>query len=1837
MFGSSLSPVVCRRVQVLFTLCSGRLYLQLFVGRLLSYLRYVRFVFISSCLQEGSYLIYVMFASSLSPVVCRRALVLFTLCSLRLYLQFWRRALVLFTLYSLRLYLQLFVGGLLSYLLYVRFVFISSCLQEGSYLIYVMFASSLPPVVCRSALVLFTLCSLRLYLQLCVGLLQSYLRYVRVVFTSSCLQDGSCLIYVMFASSLSPVVCRSALALFTLCSLRLYLQLFVGGLLSYLRYVRVVFTSSCLQERSCLIYVMFTSSLSPVVCRKAHVLFTLCSGRLYLQLFVGRLLSYLRYVRDVFISSCLQEGSCLIYVMFASLRLYLQSFVGGLLSYLLYVRFVFISSCLQDGSCLIYVMFISSFSPVVCRRAHVLFSLCSSRLYLQLFVGVLLSYLRYVRFVFISSCLQEASCLIYVMFGSSLPPVACRRAHVLLTLCSGRLYLQLFVGGFKSYLRYVRVVFTSSCLQDGSCLIYVMFASSLSPVVCRRAHILFTLCSLRLYLQLFVGGLLSYLRYVRFVFISSCLEEGSCLIYVMFASSLSPVVCRRALVLFTLCSLRLYLQLFVGGLISYLRYVRFVFTSSCLQERSCLIYVMFSSSLPPVVCRTALVLFTLCSGRLYLQLFVGRLLSYLRYVRVVFTSSCLQDGSCLIYVMFASSLSPVVCRSALALFTLCSLRLYLQLFVGGLLSYLRYVRVVFTSSCLQERSCLIYVMFTSSLSPVVCRKAHVLFTLCSGRLYLQLFVGGLLSYLRYVRDVFISSCLQEGSCLIYVMFASSLSPVVCRRALVLFTLCSGRLYLQLFVGGLLSYLRYVRIVFTSSCLQERSCLIYVMFASSLSPVICRRAHVLFTLCSLRLYLQLFVGCSCLIYVMFVSSLSPIVCRRALVLFTLCSGRLYLQLFVEGLQSYLRYVRVVFTSSCLQQRSCLIYSMFASSLSPVDCRRAHVLFTLCSLRLYLQLFVGGLMSYLRYVWVVFISSCLQERSCLIYVMFTSSLSPVVCWKAHVLFTLCSGRLYLQLFVGRSCLIYVMFTSSLSPVVCRTLLSYLRYVHFVFISSCLQEGSCLIYVMFGSSLHPVICRTALVLFSLCSLRLYLQLFIGGLISYLRYVRFVLISSCLQEGCCLIYFMFASSLSPVVCRRAHILFTLCSLRLYLQLFVGALLSYLRYVLFVFTSSCLQDCSSLIYVMFGSSLPPVVCRTALVLFTLCSLRLYLQLFVGVLLPYLRYVRFVFISSCLQEGSCLIYVMFGSCLPPVVCRSALVLFTLCSLRLYLRLFVGRLMSYLRYVRVVFTSSCLQDGSCLIYVMFGTSLSPVVCRRALVLFTLCSLRLYLQLFVGGLLSYLRYVRVVFTSSCLQKGSCLIYVMFASSLPPVVCRSALVLFTLCSLRLYLQLFVGGLMSYLRYVRFVFISSCLQGALVLFTLCSFRLYLQLFVGGLLSYLRYVRIVFTSSCLQERSCLIYVMFALSLSPVVCRRALVLFTLCSLRLYLQLFVGGLISYLRYVRFVFTSSCLQERSCFIYVMFSSSLPPVVCRTALVLFTLCSGRLYLQLFVGRLLSYLRYVRFVFISSCLQECSCLIYVMFASSLSPVVCRRALVLFTLCSGRLYLQLFVGALLSYLRYVHFVFISGCLQEGSCLIYVMFGSSLPPVVCRTALVLFTLCSGRLYLQLFVGGLLSYLRYVRFVFISSCLQEGSCLIYVMFGSSLPPVVCRRALVLFTLCSHRLYLQLFVGALLSYLRYVRFVFISSYLQEGSCLIYVMFASSLSPVVCRVLLSYLRYVRFVSISNCLQEGSCLIYVMFGSSLPPVVCRRALVLFTLCSGRLYLQLFVAALLSYLQYVRFVFISS
>ena len=1716
LFGSSLPPVVCRKSHILFMLfCLFGSFLPPVVCRsshiLFILFVFVWFIFTSSCLQGVSYLIYVicvclfhlylqlfvgglmsylcyfcLFGSSLPPVVCRRSHILFMLFVF-VWFVFTSSCLqeVSYLIYVIcvclvRLYLQLFVGGLISYLCYlclfgsslppvacrrshvlfmlfvfVWFVFISSCLQEVSYLIY---------VIC--------VCLVHLYLQLFVGGLMSYFMlfvFVQFVFTSSCLQEVPCLIYV---------IC--------VCLVRLYLQLFVGGLISYLRYL-------CL----------FGSSLPPVVCRRSHVLF---------MLFV--------FVWFVFTSSCLQEVSYLIYVICVCLvHLYLQLFVGGLMSYLCYL-------CL----------FGSSLPPVVCRRSHILFMLfvfvwfiftssclqefsyliyvicvCLVRLYLQLFVGGLISYLCYLclfgsslplvvwrshilfmLFVFVwfistSSCLQEFSYLIYVicvclvrlylqlcvgglisylcylcLFGSSLPPVVCRRSHVLFMLfvfvwfifissclqevscliyvicvCLVHLYLQLFVGGLISYLRYL-------CL----------FGSTLPPFVCRRSHVLFMLfvfvwfvvtsscmqevsyliyvicvCLVHLYLQLLVGGLMSYFMlfvFVWFVFTSSCLQEVSCLIY---------VIC--------VCLVRRYLQLFAGGLISYLCYL-------CL----------FGSSLPPVVCRRSHVLF---------MLFV--------FVWFVFTSNCLQEVSYLIYV---------IC--------VCLVHLYLQLFVGGLISYLCYL-------CL----------FGSSLSPVICRKSHILFMLfvfvwfiftssvcrsshilfmlfvfvwfvftssclevsyliyvicvCLVHLYLQLFVGVLISYLCYL-------CL----------FGSSLSPVVCRRTHILF---------MLFV--------FVWFIFTSSCLQEVSCLIYVicvcmvhlylqlfvggimsylcylcLFGSSLSLVICRRAHILFTLfvfvwfnftsiclqevscliyvicvCLVRRYLQLYVGSliSYLCYLcLFGSSLPLVVCRRSHVLFyviCVCLVRLYLQLFVGGLMSYLCYL-------CL----------FGSSLPPVVCRRSHILF---------MLFV--------FVWFIFTSSCLQEVSCLIY---------VIC--------VCLVRLYLQLFVGSliSYLCYLcLFGSSLPPVVCRRshiLFMLFVFVWFIFISSYLQEVSYLIYVicvclvhlylqlfvgglmsylwylcLFGSSLPPVVCRKSHILFMLfvfvlfiftssclqefsyliyficvCLVRLYLQLSVGGLISYLRYL-------------CL----FVSSLPPVVCRRSHVLFMLfvfvwfvftssclqevsyviyvicvCLVRLYLQLFVGGLISYLCYLCLFGSSLPPVVCRRshilfMLFCLFGSSLPPVVCRSSHILF---------MLFV--------FVWFVFTSSCLQEDSYLIY---------VIC--------VCLVHLYLQVFVGGLMSYLCYL-------CL----------FGSSLSPVVCRRSHILF---------MLFV--------FVWFICISSCLQEVSCLILCylcLFGSSLPPVVCRRSHVLF---------MLFV--------FAWFVFTYSCLQEVsylIYVISVCLVHLYLQLFVGGLMSYLCYlclfgsslppvvcrkshilfmlfvfVWFVFTSSCLQEVSYHIY---------VIC--------VCLVHIYLQLFVGSLISYLCYlclfgsslplvvcrrshilfilfvfVWFIFTSSCLQEVSCLILCylcLFGSSLPPVVCRRSHVLFTL---------FV--------FVWFVFTSSCLQEDSYLIY---------VIC--------VCLVHLYLQLFVGGLISYLCYL-------CL----------FGSSLSLVVCRRSHVLFyviCVCLVRLYLQLFVGGPMSYLCYL-------------CLL----GSSLPPVVCRRSHILFTL---------FV--------FVWFIFTSSCLQEVSCLIYV---------------------------------------------------------------------------------------
>ena len=148
-----------------------------------------------------------------------------------------------------------------------------------------------------------------------------------------------------------------------------------------------------------------------------------------------------------------------------------------------------VSSSLYEGSCLAYVVFASLriVSPVLCRRDHVLFTLF-------LFVYV--------------QCLQ----------------ILCRRDHILLTLC-----LLVYVQCLQFFVGWI------------ICLVYVGFVCLriVSPVLCRRDHVLFTLV-LFVYVQclhFFVRGIISCLRCCcLFTYsVSSSLQDGSCLVYVVFA------------------------------------------------------------------------------------------------------------------------------------------------------------------------------------------------------------------------------------------------------------------------------------------------------------------------------------------------------------------------------------------------------------------------------------------------------------------------------------------------------------------------------------------------------------------------------------------------------------------------------------------------------------------------------------------------------------------------------------------------------------------------------------------------------------------------------------------------------------------------------------------------------------------------------------------------------------------------------------------------------------------------------------------------------------------------------------------------------------------------------------------------------------------------------------------------------------------------------------------------------------------------------------------------------------------------------------------------------
>jgi hypothetical protein len=72
------------------------------------------------------------------------------------------------------------------------------------------------------------------------------------------------------------------------------------------------------------------------------------------------------------------------------------------------------------------------------------------------------------------------------LFGSSFPPVVCRGAHCLIyvvCVCLVRLYLQLFVGGLMSYLCYL-CLFAYSDVQHILCVAFVLFFIVLWAVCC---------------------------------------------------------------------------------------------------------------------------------------------------------------------------------------------------------------------------------------------------------------------------------------------------------------------------------------------------------------------------------------------------------------------------------------------------------------------------------------------------------------------------------------------------------------------------------------------------------------------------------------------------------------------------------------------------------------------------------------------------------------------------------------------------------------------------------------------------------------------------------------------------------------------------------------------------------------------------------------------------------------------------------------------------------------------------------------------------------------------------------------------------------------------------------------------------------------------------------------------------------------------------------------------------------------------------------------------------------------------------------------------------------
>jgi hypothetical protein len=111
-------------------------------------------------------------------------------------------------------------------------------------------------------------------------------------------------------------------------------------------------------------------------------------------------------------------------------------------------------------------------------------------------------------------------------------------------------------------------------------------------------------------------------------------------------------------------------------------------------------------------------------------------------------------------------------------------------------------------------------IFDSCLPPVVCRSIHVLLCFC---VCLRTVVSNILSYQMALRS--------EFRVAMYVRYDFRIKR------------CSVRLYLQLFVGGFMSFLRYLCLFAYSGVQHILCCVLFFLYVSS-SCVLCTQCNQL---------------------------------------------------------------------------------------------------------------------------------------------------------------------------------------------------------------------------------------------------------------------------------------------------------------------------------------------------------------------------------------------------------------------------------------------------------------------------------------------------------------------------------------------------------------------------------------------------------------------------------------------------------------------------------------------------------------------------------------------------------------------------------------------------------------------------------------------------------------------------------------------------------------------------------------------------------------------------------------------------------------------------------